>query len=749
MPRIPAKALISIGLISPFVHASAITLSTNDNQLQVSPASLKLNWNTLAINSGNLKVNGQLQQASEIKTIDNNATWLLTPSQIAVTAQLDKNALLLTFDAAKLPSIQRGKPVTLSWFDLAQDKTQTLLLPFSEGMRVPTNNPEWGQFLAKEYSGSNTTQDLKMPFWSAKQGDKYVSYQLLTPTNNQLSFFFESNRLDMQSSHSFTALNQSKPFKVRVTLGNNQLSGAREYRQWRTKHGESETLSQKAANNPEVSKLIGASQVYLFGTGMLSPLDVKDWWGLKDWYINESGLTISNEAIKELKPLKKGEDWLAKYDKRLLISALAHSLKAKFPTDTPSLSKNTIKEQYDSAQNQKQWLEAHAGKYLRPSNEWGQAISKQTIASLEQAGLKKLWLGFDNWMPAFYQPGAVDKAKQAGYLVATYDSYNTAIEGGKNDSWLTAQLPKAMRDNCYIELADGTKKTGFRGNGYYLNPNCHLDYVQKRVQDILHYGHFNSLFIDVDATGMAREDYRDNSNEQQVLDAYNNRLSGIAKHEKVVLGSEDGNSLTTSGISFAHGLETVGFGWTDKDMKSNPKSPYFLGRWYPDEKPDFFFKPAKVKEPYKSLLFSPQYRVPLYQAVFHDEVINSHHWHCDSLKFSNVQMQRDLISMLYNTPAMVHLTADEANSANSKRVQALVRYQHGYLPIHKQLWDKQLTAFKWLDSKGQVQQTQFSDGSTITANFSNEIFKLDNQSLPAHSILALLANGEVVRWASK
>ncbi|GAD32070.1 glycosyl hydrolases related to GH101 family protein [Photobacterium leiognathi lrivu.4.1] len=81
-----------------------------------------------------------------------------------------------------------------------------------------------------------------------------------------------------------------------------------------------------------------------------------------------------------------------------------------------------------------------------------------------------------------------------------------------NDSWLTAQLPDPIRKTCAIEQADGSLKKGFRGNGFYLNPNCHLDYVKQRAKDIMSFGHFNSLFLDVDATAMAREDYSDNTN---------------------------------------------------------------------------------------------------------------------------------------------------------------------------------------------------------------------------------------------
>ena len=511
-----------------------------------------------------------------------------------------------------------------------------------------------------------------------------------------------------------------------------------------------------------MSKLIGASHVYLFGKDPLSVQDVSDWWGLKSWYLKGSKLNVSKEAKRELSSLSKGKDWFSQYHKQLLLDSISQSLQVLFPIGNPTLENNTIKAQYVAAQNKKNWLVEHASPYLNSSDTWGQALSSDMVANLNKAGLSKLWLGFDNWMPAFYQPNAVGLAKQSGYLVGTYDSYNTAIPAKLNDNWLTAQLPEPMRESCAIELADGNLKKGFRGNGFYLNPNCHLDYVKQRAQDIIKFGNFNSLFLDVDATAMAREDYsgsidshskshsksngNGDTNESDMLSAFNNRMQWLSEQPSLVLGSEDGNSLTTKGIAFAHGLETVGFGWTDKDMKENHQSPYYLGRWYPDHKPDFFFKPAEVKEPYKTLLFSPQYRIPLYQAVFHDEVINTHHWHSDSLKFTNVQAERDLTAMLYNTPPMVHLTRDEALSSSSPRIKALKHYQDGFEPMHEQLWDKELIDFDWLDKSGEVQQTEFSDGSKIIANFSNKTFRHDNIDISALSVKAILANGQVVDW---
>ncbi len=104
--------------------------------------------------------------------------------------------------------------------------------------------------------------------------------------------------------------------------------------------------------------------------------------------------------------------------------------------------------------------------------------------------------------------------------------------------------------------------------------------------------------------------------------------------------------------------------------------------------------------------------------------------------------------MLYNTPPMVHLTRDKALSSSSPRIKALKHYQDGFEPMHEQLWDKQLVDFDWLDKSGEVQQTEFSDGSKIIANFSNKTFRHDNIDISALSVKAILANGQIVDWQS-
>lgn len=52
-----------------------------------------------------------------------------------------------------------------------------------------------------------------------------------------------------------------------------------------------------------------------------------------------------------------------------------------------------------------------------------------------------------------------------------------------------------------------------------------------------------------------------------------------------------------------------------------------------------------------------------------------------------------------------------------------------------------MVGFQWLDNQGWVQETRFSDGSIIMANFSKQVFK----DLPPQSLKAILSDGRVIK----
>lgn len=153
-------------------------------------------------------------------------------------------------------------------------------------------------------------------------------------------------------------------------------------------------------------------------------------------------------------------------------------------------------------------------------------------------------------------------------------------------------------------------------------------------------------------------------------------------------------------------------------------------------------EPAKLKTIYRETVFHPRDRVPLYQAVFHDAIINSHHWQTDSLKFSEVVADRALLNLLYNTPPLFNLS----RATLGERLPALRRLDAVFRPLHEALWNQALVGFRWLDAAGLVQETRFGDGSRITANFGLAAVAVDGEPLSGRSARARLADGREIAF---
>lgn len=690
-----------------------MSFSVNALLLQQSAVSFKIDPATLMIHSDKMLINQsqKAQKVSQLKYFSTHASWQWPERHMQITAWLEGQGLHLRFST--------DRPQVLNWF-LLPEEAKTLFLPIGEGSRIPLDNGVWKKYLTTEMRSLDTNWDLKLPLWSQEQKNKIYSWILLTPFSNQVTFSTQGTKLQMQSSHEFNRFNQNQSFELLLHVGETPLSGALRYRKYLQENGQFKSLREKIHKVPEGKKLIGATYIYLWGNMLLSPEDVKDEAGLIRYLLSPSGMKLWQKMPSSTK--KTIREWkshpLELWQKQSLIDGLNQALFALIPLNATPEQNTFLLAQKQQSDKVRELAEKQPGKYLVPSENWGEGLSKPLIESLHQAGLERLWLGTDNWTTLFLHPQAVASAKKAGYLIAGYDSYDTGIPRGVNDSWLTAQVPNALREKCAIVRTDGTKKPGFGGKGYYLNPGCMLSYSQKRMSELVQLSGINSLFLDVDGTGMVSDDAHSEHpvSAAQMSRARNARMAWFGDTIKRPLGSEDGNAVSAEHIMFAHGMETWGFGWKDQDMHKNKKSPYYLGAWWPDSQPAIFFRPAKVKPDYITVAFDPRYRLPLYQAVFHDSVINTHHWTYDNLKFSDLTITRVLLSQLYNTAPLFNLNRRTLQA----RLPEIKKADASFRLLHEMLWDKALIDFRWLDQQGRVQQTRFSDGSVLIANFSDQ-----------------------------
>lgn len=69
-------------------------------------------------------------------------------------------------------------------------------------------------------------------------------------------------------------------------------------------------------------------------------------------------------------------------------------------------------------------------------------------------------------------------------------------------------------------------------------------------------------------------------------------------------------------------------------------------------------------------------------------------------------------------------------------------------PLHQRLYNQPLTGFRWLDKKGEVQQSEFADGTRLIANF-GPVTELAGITLAAQSVLALLPDGKQLQFVSQ
>ncbi|WP_349919578.1 glycoside hydrolase [Aeromonas veronii] len=719
----PPLSFVGTGLLGLLL---AVPLSAAPLLLQGEHLSYRIDPDTLAISVGDVPVSaGQVaRQVSHLQQDEQGIRWRWPAQETQVEVELDGQDLLLTLTS--------DGPRQLAWYSLPKNQTH-LSMAFGEGSRFSVRDSDWLGYIGDELSEIDTHYDLKLPMWSQDAGKQTYSWILQSPYDNHLAFSRKGGRLQLTANHEFNHFNRA-PLVVRLSVGDDWLAGARRYREWLQAEGAWQSLADKFGHIPAGRRLIGASHLYLWGDALLDRQDVKDWAGLQAKILSKpEWLKAFGSEEQAALATPAPQIWQQTQIMEGLNRLIARQL--PLPAQQGPLLQGKV------LTLRQQWAKSQFGDQLVPQARWGQGLSLPVIEALQQAGLRKLWLGTPQWTAALQQDQAIAAAKRLGYLVGSYDSYDTAIPPGSNDSWLTAQLPTELGKRCAIIEADGKPRPGFGGEGVYLNPGCTLSFAKERMGELAKASAINSLFLDVDGTAMASSDYSPahQQGSAAMIAARNARMSWVGDRLGLVLGSEDGNALTSQPLMFAHGIQSWGFGWEDAAMRKQAKSPYYLGQWWPDEAPQVFFQPARLKPRYLKTVFNPADRLPLYQAVFHDSVINSHHWLLDNLKFPAIREERALLGLLYNTPPLVNLSRSTLKS----RLPELVKLDAQFAPLHEALWDKALVGFRWRDGVGRVQETRFSDGSRLVANFGKGSILIDGHKLPGHQLLVALKDQPV------
>lgn len=620
-----------------------------------------------------------------------------------------------------------------------------LIYPRAEGHYAPAGDAVWIPFLAG-HDAIDTTQDLSLPLWGQDHGDFILTWLLLNPFNNEIAFSPDGGQVGLKLSHGFTSLSPQTPMSLLLHLGGDLTAGARRYRRHLIDSSAYETLADKIARTPDAAKLIGASHTYLWGNGLIGQHDVRDWPAFTKALAAPSTIAVLLRGTFDKDTLGLlGMAKLLPYQQSVLVRTVNEGLdtlaRRRWQVDDIGLTVLT-----GSYRDLRRQFAAAFGSAMTPDPAaWGEGLSPATLSALQKAGLPKLWIGLgDGWEGGLWHPETVGDFVKAGYLIGPYDSYETANAPSVRPDWATAQLGRHAYDTAGVMKKDGTVVAGFQHSGYYTNTVSVTPILKSRITALKAATGFNSWFIDVFSTGMVFDDYRPGHEMTMAENAAANAdaLHWIGRDMQLPVGSEDGNGTTAGGAFFGHGMQTPVLGWGDADLQKNKDSPYYLGNWYPSDEPSVFFKTVPLKEPHRMLHFAPQTRLPLYQSVFHGSVITTHHWGYDSLKFSNVRPWSELAQLLYNVPPLYHLNA----ATLAARLPVMKKQDAFFRPLHEALAAKTMDGFAWLSDDRLVQQTSFSDGSRLIANFDDKPRQVEGRDLAAGSLTALLPGRDPVTY---
>jgi hypothetical protein len=357
--------------------------------------------------------------------------------------------------------------------------------------------------------------------------------------------------------------------------------------------------------------------------------------------------------------------------------------------------------------------------FVNPPDTWGDGPSVSMLNTLHDAGIDRAVLLLSDLYSHTPPAEVAVRADELGYIFGPYDSYHSVHDpkAAPDKTWETAQFDATAYEKGRVLNADGCGHHGFKGNGYHLSPTAAWPYVQKRVNGLMAQVPFSAWFVDCDATAECFDDYNPLHKATRVddINARRQRLSWLGKEKKLVVGSEGGSVLFADVIDFGHGVQTPYLGHLDPSFR-DPQSKYFMGKHWPPDAPQIFFKPIPVPPALLSPYFDPHVRIPLYQAALGDELVVNHHWIFDSLKFSDVVATRELMEILYMVPPMYHLS----RATWPEREERIVRHVKFWSPLHRQLATAPLTRLEWLTEDRMVQRTTFCSTSgdvKITVNF--------------------------------
>jgi hypothetical protein len=330
--------------------------------------------------------------------------------------------------------------------------------------------------------------------------------------------------------------------------------------------------------------------------------------------------------------------------------------------------------------------------------DWDDADALTQAKQFKDSGMDRiLWANAES-------ADTIDKMNQLGFLTSRYDIYQDEYDPAspswdpKGDDWPNDLIVDSNGNRVvswidYQTGPDGTKVA------YTANACCSIPSLVRAERGIpleLASKRYNCRFIDTITASPWRECYSDEHPTTRTLDKQTKMrlLDFVSGAEHLVTGSE-------TGIDCAVPFEDYFEGMMSLSHYRLPDSGYKIGV-YQTPTPDFL-----------KFQIGVGYRIPLFELVYHDCMVDTWYWGDASNQEPEVWRQRDLWNVLYGTNPIYIL--DESRWTSEK--DRLLQSYKDVSMADRAVGYAQMLSHLFLTADHNVQQTRWSNGVVITVNF--------------------------------
>jgi hypothetical protein len=309
-----------------------------------------------------------------------------------------------------------------------------------------------------------------------------------------------------------------------------------------------------------------------------------------------------------------------------------------------------------------------------------------------------------------------------GVLTSRYDIYQDLMDPnvvkeqlrGVHPDWTQAAWPADIMLDAKGDWRKGWEVRGKDGKMYPCAVLCDrqaLKYAAERVPAELKTHPYRCRFIDTTTASPWRECY----------DPDHPMTRGESRHWKIellrymsqdmhlVTGSETGHDAAVPFVHYFEGMLSLG--------------PYRV----PDSGRQMQKIWDEVPERVAKYQLGHEYRLPLWELVYHDCVVAQWYWGDYNNKLPALWNKRDLFNVLYGTPPMFMFSRQFWEQNKDRFVQS---YKNT-CTVARAVGYSEMTDHRFLTQDRSVQQTRFANGVVVTVNFGEKPFTLPDGAVVA------------------